>query len=69
MTTAIRAALTESKTPLEAPAAPVAPAVELDIGQLDQIVGVKGKENGGVAPRRDPVREEEMVLAPAGPMV
>ena len=72
LATALRAALAESKTPLEASAAAAAPAVELDSGQLDQIVGVKGKENGGVyqfaVPRRQPIQEKEMVIAPAGPM-
>ena len=72
LATALRAALAESKTPLEASAAAAAPAVELDSGQLDQIVGVKGKENGGVyqfaVPRRQPIQEKEMALAPAGPM-
>ena len=58
MTTAIRAALTESKTPLEAPAAPVAPAVELDIGQLDRIRRGEGKGEwrGGASPRSGPRR-------------
>jgi hypothetical protein len=72
LATAIRAGLAESKTPLEEPAAAAAPAVELDSRQLDQIFGVKGKENGEVyqfvVTRRDPVREDEMALAPAGPM-
>jgi hypothetical protein len=72
LATALRAALAESKTPLEASAAAAAPAVELDSGQLDQIVGVKGKENGGVyqfaVPRRQPIQEKEMALAPADPM-
>jgi hypothetical protein len=72
LATALRAALAESKTPLEAPAAAAAPEVELDRRQLDEIVGMKGKENGGVyqfaVTRRNPVREDEMALAPAGPM-
>jgi hypothetical protein len=74
--TAIRNALAESKTPL-APAttgaSPVAqPAIDLDTAQLDQIIGVKGNANGGVyqfgVPRRDPVKEHGVELAPAGPM-
>jgi Domain of Unknown Function (DUF1259) len=56
LATALRAALAESKTPLEAPAATAAPAVELDSRQLYQIVGVKGKENGGVPVRCDTPR-------------
>jgi hypothetical protein len=71
--TAIRAALAESKTPLAAPApAAPAPAIDLDTAQLDQIIGVKGQANGGVyqfsVPRRDPITEQGMTLAPVGPM-
>jgi biotin operon repressor len=73
MATAIHAALAESKTPLAAPAAPASPpAIELDTAQLDQIIGVKGQANGGVyqfgVPRRDPVTEGGMAVAPAGPL-
>jgi uncharacterized protein DUF1259 len=73
MAAAIRAALTESKTPLAPPSPPAAaPAIELDTAQLDQIIGVKGQANGGVyqfgVPRRDPVTENGMTLAPAGPL-
>jgi hypothetical protein len=73
MATAIRAALAESKTPLAAPApASAPPAIDLDTAQLDQIVGVKGQPNGGVyqfaVPRRDPVTEAGMALAPVGPL-
>ena len=73
MATAIRTALAESKTPLEAPAAAAPPpAVDLDTAQLDQIIGVKGQANGGVyqfgVPRRDPVTEGGMTLAPVGPL-
>jgi Domain of Unknown Function (DUF1259) len=73
MATAIRAALGESKTPLAAPAAPAAPpAIDLDTAQLDQIIGVKGQNNGGVyqfgVPRRDPITEGGMQITPVGPM-
>jgi hypothetical protein len=76
MATAIRAALAESKTPLAAPAPasppPAPPAIDLDTAQLDQIIGVKGQPNGGVyqfaVPRRDPVSEAGMALAPVGPL-
>jgi hypothetical protein len=73
MATAIRAALAESKTPLIASApASAPPAIDLDTAQLDQIVGVKGQSNGGVyqfaVPRRDPVTEAGMALAPVGPL-
>jgi len=73
MAAALRAALGESKTPLAAPAAPATPpAIDLDTAQLDQIIGAKGQGNGGVyqinVPRRDPVTENGMPIAPAGPM-
>jgi hypothetical protein len=73
MAAVIRDALSASKTPLASTigAAPP-PAVDLDTAQLDQIIGVKGQSNGGVyqfaVPRRDPVSEGGMQLAPAGPM-
>jgi len=72
MPTAILQALQSSKTPL-APPAPAAtpPAIDLDTAQLDQIIGVKGTNNGGVyqfaVPRRDPITEGGMKLEPAGP--
>jgi hypothetical protein len=73
MATAICAALAESKTPLTPPSPAAAPpAIDLDIAQLDQIIGVKGQANGGVyqfaVPRRDPVTENGMALGPAGPL-
>jgi hypothetical protein len=73
MAAAIRTALAESKTPLAAPAPTSAPpAVDLDTAQLDQIIGAKGQPNGGVyqfaVPRRDPVSEGGMALAPVGPL-
>ena len=68
----IHDALATSKTPLTLAAAAPPPAVELDITQLDQIIGVKGQNNGGVyafaVPRRDPVSEGGMEMAPVGPM-
>ena len=73
MATAIRTALAESKTPLEAPpAAAAAPAIDLDVKQLDEIVGAKGRQNGGVyqfsVPRREAISEDGMAVAPPGPM-
>jgi Domain of Unknown Function (DUF1259) len=72
LATAIRTALAESKTPLTPAAAPATPpAIDLDTAQLDQIIGVKGQNNGGVyqfgVPRRDPVSEGGVQLSPAGP--
>jgi hypothetical protein len=73
MAAAIRTALAESKTPPAAPAAASPPpAIDLDTAQIDQIIGAKGQANGGVyqlgVPRRDPVTENGVQIAPAGPM-
>jgi Domain of Unknown Function (DUF1259) len=73
MATVIHDALAASKTPLATPAAAgSAPEVDLDTAQLDQLIGVKGQPNGGVyqfnVPRRDPVTEGGMQIAPVGPM-
>ena len=73
MATAIREALGASKTPLSTPAAAgPPPAVDLDTAKLDQIIGVKGQAIGGVyqfgVPRQDPVMENEMPMAPVGPL-
>jgi hypothetical protein len=73
LATALRAALAESKTPLTPPSPPASPpAIDLDTAQLDAIIGVKGQNNGGVyafgVPRRDPITENGMQIAPAGPM-
>src|SRR5437660_356091 len=46
--------------------------VDIDTAQLDQIIGAKGNNNGGVyqfaVPRRDSVTEGGMQIAPAGIM-
>jgi hypothetical protein len=73
MAAVIRDALAVSQTPLATPAAAASPpAVDLDTAQLDQLIGAKGQANGGVyqfnVPRRDPVTENEMQVAPVGPM-
>ena len=73
LATAIRTGLAASKTPLTPPAPPASqPAIDLNTAQLDQIIGAKGQANGGVyqfgVPRRDPVNESGMQLAPAGPL-
>jgi hypothetical protein len=72
LATAIHDALATSKTPLTVSAASPPPAVDLDTAQLDQIIGVKGQNNGGVyafaVPRRDPVNEGGMDITPPGPM-
>jgi hypothetical protein len=73
MAAAIHDALAASKTPLATPAAAAPPtAVDLDTAQLDQFIGAKGQANGGVyqfnVPRRDPIMEGGMQIAPVGPM-
>ena len=73
MAAVIRDALGASKTPLAtSAAASPAPEIDLDTAQLDQLIGVKGQPNGGVyqfgVPRRDPVMEGGMQIAPVGPM-
>jgi hypothetical protein len=73
MAAVIRDALGASKTPLATPAAAGAPpALDLDTAQLDQLTGAKGQPNGGVyqfgVPRRDPIMEAGMQIAPVGPM-
>ena len=44
----------------------------IDTAQLEQIIGAKGQANGGVyqfnVPRREPVKENDMVMTPAGPL-
>jgi hypothetical protein len=73
LATAIKDALSVSKTPLGPPAAPAQqPAIDLDTAQLDQIMGAKGNANGGVyafgIPRKDKITEAGMTLEPAGPL-
>jgi hypothetical protein len=72
MASVIREALGVSKTPLTAPAAAAPPPIDLDTAQLDQLIGAKGQNNGGVyqfaVPRRDPISEGGMQLAPVGPI-
>jgi hypothetical protein len=71
---AIHDALAVSKTPLATPpTAPAAqPTIDLDTAELDKIMGVKGNPAGGVyqfgVPRRTPVTQEGVTLAPAGPL-
>ncbi len=74
MAAVVRDALGASKTPLAASTTVAAapPAIDLDTAQLDQLIGVKGQANGGVyqfgVPRRDPITEGGMQIAPVGPM-
>jgi hypothetical protein len=70
---AIKDALAQSKTPLGPPQQAAAQAsLDLDTAQIDQVLGVKGKANGGVyqvgVERRDAITESGMQLSPAGPL-
>src|SRR5262245_30541849 len=64
MAQTIHDALAVSKTPLTAAPAGQPPAIDLDTAQIDQILGGKGANNGGVyavnIPRRDPITEQGM---------
>jgi len=66
----LHAALAESKTPLSAaPAAPTPPPpIDLDTVALDQTLGAKGANNGGVyqfsIPRAEPITDGNMNVPP-----
>ena len=68
---AVRTALGESKTPLEAPAPPgaAAPAIDLDTAAIASALGIAGKVNGGVyqvsVPRRERVTDHGMEIPPS----
>ena len=66
MAQTIHDALAVSKTPLIAAPAGQPPAIDLDTAQIDQILGGKGANNGGVyavnIPRRDPITEQGMAV-------
>jgi len=64
----LHTALAESKTPLAtAPSAPPAP-IDLDTAALDQTLGAKGTNNGGIyqfsIPRAEPIKDDGMAVAP-----
>ena len=66
----LHAALAESKTPRSAaPAAPASPPpIDLDTAALDQTLGAKGTNNGGVyqfsIPRAEPIKDNGMDVPP-----
>jgi hypothetical protein len=59
---AVRTALQQSKTPIEPSGGGSPPAIDLDTAQLDQIIGVTGKNNGGVYQFSVP-RSEKITMA------
>ncbi|NUO38030.1 MAG: DUF1259 domain-containing protein [Gemmatimonadaceae bacterium] len=68
---AVRTALGESRTPIEAPAAPAAaaPTIDLDTAVVARALGTSGKVNGGVyqvsIPRRERVTDHGMEVPPS----
>jgi len=66
----LHTALAESKTPLSAaPAAPTPPPpIDLDTAAIDQTLGAKGSNNGGVyqfsIPRAEPIKDNGMNVPP-----
>src|SRR5499427_7728456 len=71
LATVLHTALAESKTPLgSTPAAPAAapPQIDLDTAALDQTLGAKGTNNGGVyqfsIPRAEPIKDNGMDVPP-----
>jgi hypothetical protein len=78
MATVLHAALASSKTPLGPPpsgssqpqaAAAAAPQLDLDVAAVDQTLGAKGSNNGGILqygiPRAEPVKEGGMEVPPS----
>jgi Domain of Unknown Function (DUF1259) len=67
---ALHAALAESKTPLSASSAgaAAAPPIDLDTAAIDQVLGAKGGNNGGVyqfsIPRAEPIKDGGMDVPP-----
>jgi hypothetical protein len=62
---ALHTALAESKTPLVAPPTPIEPPeIDFDTGAVDQVLGAKGTNNGGVyqfsIPRAEPIKDGGM---------
>src|SRR5256885_5305586 len=69
LATAVRTALAESKTPLEAPAKPTSqPAIDLDQAAIEKTLGAKATPNGGVLqfsiPRSEAIKERGMTVPP-----
>src|SRR5215469_10916465 len=64
----LHAALAESKTPLSASPAAAPPPIDLDTAAIDQTLGAKGTNNGGVyqfsIPRAEPIKDSGMDVPP-----
>lgn len=64
----LHTALAESKTPFAAAAAAPPPPIDLDTAALDQTLGAKGTNNGGVyqfsIPRAEPIKDGGMEVPP-----
>ena len=70
LATALRDGLAQSKTPMTAAAPPAAPPQsDLDTDALDQILGARGNNNGGVLGygirRAEPINDNGMTVPPA----
>ncbi len=69
LATAVRQALTRTKTPLASPPPGAAPAFNLDTAQIAQIIGTHGRLNGGVyqigVPGGSPVSVDSVEIPPA----
>src|SRR5689334_2654763 len=65
----LHAALAESKTPLSAAPAAVASPIDFDTAAVDQTLGAKGTNNGGVyqfsIPRAEPIKDDGMDVPPS----
>jgi hypothetical protein len=65
---ALRTALAESKTPLSAAPAAPPPSIDLDTAAIDQTLGAKGANNGGVyqfsIPRAEAIKDSGMDVPP-----
>jgi hypothetical protein len=72
LATALRNALSESETPMHAPATGARVPITLETQQLDDIIGAEGQVNAGVlqftVPRREQITDGGLEIAPPGPM-
>ncbi len=65
----IHDALALTKTPAADSSAPPAQKLDIDTAQIDQVLGHKGKDSGGIyqvsVPRAEPIRENGMTVPPS----